>query len=89
MVVSVRNGYSCVPVALSEGLDIRLGTAVTEINYSGPGVSVKAVNPRVPNQFQTFKGNKQIDKYALKNIYEFNLFFNMKYKLGNLLREFK
>lgn len=44
------------PVALSEGLDIRLGTSVTEISYGGPGVTVKAVNPRVPNQPQTFKG---------------------------------
>lgn len=55
-IVSVRNGYSCVPVALSEGLDIRLGTAVTEIQYGGPGVTVRATNPRAPNQPQTFKG---------------------------------
>ncbi|XP_061378555.1 lysine-specific histone demethylase 1A [Danaus plexippus] len=55
--LTVRNGYSCVPVALSEGLDIRLGTAVTEITYGGPGVTVKAVNPRAPNQPQTFKGD--------------------------------
>ncbi|CAG9562579.1 unnamed protein product [Danaus chrysippus] len=54
---TLRNGYSCVPVALSEGLDIRLGTAVTEITYGGPGVTVKAVNPRAPNQPQTFKGD--------------------------------
>lgn len=56
--ITVRNGYSCVPVALSEGLDIRLGTAVTEITYGGPGVTVKAVNPRAPNQPQTFKGER-------------------------------
>ncbi|XP_026749032.2 lysine-specific histone demethylase 1A [Galleria mellonella] len=55
--LTVRNGYSCVPVALSEGLDIRLGTAVTDIQYGGPGVTVKAVNPRAPNQPQTFKGD--------------------------------
>lgn len=55
-VVSVRNGYSCVPVALSEGLDIRLGTAVTDIQYGGPGVTVKAVNPRNQSQPQVFKG---------------------------------
>ncbi|XP_041980165.1 lysine-specific histone demethylase 1A [Aricia agestis] len=55
--LTVRNGYSCVPVALAEGLDIRLGTAVTEISYVGPGVTVKAVNPRAPNQPQTFKGD--------------------------------
>ncbi|XP_068633798.1 lysine-specific histone demethylase 1A isoform X2 [Battus philenor] len=55
--LTVRNGYSCVPVALSEGLDIRLGTSVTEILYGGPGVTVKALNPRVSNQAQTFKGD--------------------------------
>ncbi|XP_039754743.1 lysine-specific histone demethylase 1A isoform X2 [Pararge aegeria] len=55
--LTVRNGYSCVPVALSDGLDIRLGTAVTDISYEGPGVTVKAVNPRAPGQPQTFKGD--------------------------------
>ncbi|XP_063534467.1 lysine-specific histone demethylase 1A [Cydia strobilella] len=55
--LTVRNGYSCVPVALSEGLDIRLGTAVTDIQYGGPGVSVKAVNPRNQSQPQVFKGD--------------------------------
>ncbi|XP_047525188.1 lysine-specific histone demethylase 1A [Pieris napi] len=55
--LTVRNGYSCVPVALAEGLDIRLGTSITEISYGGPGVSVKAANPRVPGQTQTFKGD--------------------------------
>ncbi|KPI94121.1 hypothetical protein RR46_06572 [Papilio xuthus] len=53
----VRNGYSCVPIALSEGLDIRLGTSVTDIEYGGPGVTVKAVSQRTPNQPQTFKGD--------------------------------
>ncbi|XP_050348830.1 lysine-specific histone demethylase 1A [Nymphalis io] len=55
--LTVRNGYSCVPVALSEGLDIRLGTSVTEISYGGSSVTVKAVNPRVPTQPQTIKGD--------------------------------
>ncbi|KAM3964981.1 LOW QUALITY PROTEIN: lysine-specific histone demethylase Su(var)3-3 [Aphomia sociella] len=55
--LTVRNGYSCVPVALSEGLDIKLGTAVTDIQYGGPGVTVKAVNPRAPNQPQVYKGD--------------------------------
>lgn len=55
--LTVRNGYSCVPVALSEGLDIRLGTAVTDIQYGGPGVTVKAVNPRNQSQPQVFKGD--------------------------------
>ncbi|XP_013138247.1 PREDICTED: lysine-specific histone demethylase 1A [Papilio polytes] len=55
--LTVRNGYSCVPIALSEGLDIRLGTSVTDIEYGGPGVTVKAVSHRNPNQPQTFKGD--------------------------------
>lgn len=54
--VIVRNGYSCVPVALSDGVDIKLGTAVTEISYAGPGVSVKATDVKTPNQTQVYKG---------------------------------
>ncbi|XP_023318975.1 lysine-specific histone demethylase 1A isoform X3 [Trichogramma pretiosum] len=38
--LTVRNGYSCVPVALSEGLDIRLETAVRSVRYSTDGVEV-------------------------------------------------
>ena len=34
---SVRNGYSCVPVALSEGLEIKLNSAVRQIRYSSTG----------------------------------------------------
>merc|ERR1711971_1237894 len=33
--LTVRNGYSCVPVALSEGLDIKLNTAVRQIRVEG------------------------------------------------------
>ncbi|XP_023247447.1 lysine-specific histone demethylase 1A-like [Copidosoma floridanum] len=40
--VSVRNGYSCVPVALSDGLDIKLNTAVRTVRYSTSGVEVYA-----------------------------------------------
>ena len=29
--LTVRNGYSCIPVSLSEGLDIKLNTAVQQI----------------------------------------------------------
>jgi len=36
----VRNGYSCLPVALSEGLDIKLATAVKEIKYNQRGCEV-------------------------------------------------
>lgn len=52
----MRNGYSSVPVALSEGLDIKLSTSVSEITYAGPGVIVKATNAKNPNQTQTYKG---------------------------------
>lgn len=55
--LTVRNGYSCVPVALADGLDIRLGTAVTEIQYSGPGVKVTAISSQKPNQPQIFEGD--------------------------------
>ena len=40
---SVRNGYSCVPVALSEGLDIKLNAAVRKITYTKQGM-VKGSN---------------------------------------------
>lgn len=36
-VISVRNGYSCVPVALSGGLDIKLNTAVKQIKCTTTG----------------------------------------------------
>ncbi|KAL1131632.1 hypothetical protein AAG570_011245, partial [Ranatra chinensis] len=41
-----RNGYSCVPVALSEGLDIKLNTAVKQIRYTNKGVDVVTANAR-------------------------------------------
>lgn len=67
--VTVRNGYSCVPVALADGLDIRLGTAVTEIQYSGPGVTVKVNNSRSPNQQDTFKGKIYLCKFNVCSPY--------------------
>lgn len=36
----MRNGYSCVPVALAEGLDIKLNTAVRQVRYTSSGESV-------------------------------------------------
>lgn len=38
--LTVRNGYSCVPVALAEGLDIKLNTAVRQVRYTSSGESV-------------------------------------------------
>jgi len=38
--LTVRNGYSCVPVALAEGLDIKLNTAVRQVRYTASGTSL-------------------------------------------------
>ena len=35
--MTVSNGYSCVPGALAEGLDIRLNTAVKHVRYTRSG----------------------------------------------------
>lgn len=39
---TVKNGYSCVPIALTEGLDVRVNTAVKGIKYFPGGVEVTA-----------------------------------------------
>lgn len=54
--VSVRNGYSCVPVALSEGLDIKLNAAVKQVRYGQHGVGVTVYNPRNPTSTTTYQG---------------------------------
>ncbi|KAG7205300.1 hypothetical protein KM043_007305 [Ampulex compressa] len=51
--LSVRNGYSCVPVALSEGLDIRLNTAARAVRYGPSGVEVWAAPSRSPHTNHT------------------------------------
>lgn len=53
MLFTVRNGYSCVPVALSEGLDIRLNTAARAVRYSTSGVEVWAATSRNPTNTHT------------------------------------
>ena len=35
--VTVSNGFSCVPAALAEGLDIRLNTVVRNVKYTRQG----------------------------------------------------
>ena len=53
----VRNGYSCLPVALSEGLDIRLNQAIRQIRYgNSSGVEVTTYNPRNVSQTLSIKG---------------------------------
>lgn len=53
----MRNGYSCVPVALAEGLDIKLNTAVQKITYGPNGVEVTTSNPRSNTTGQVYEGN--------------------------------
>ncbi|KAJ9591190.1 hypothetical protein L9F63_002261 [Diploptera punctata] len=55
--LTVRNGYSCVPVALSEGLDIKLNTAVRQIRYNANGVEVITTNSRNNTNPITIKGD--------------------------------
>lgn len=56
MVFAVRNGYSCVPVALAEGLDIKLNAAVRKVEYDQAGVEVTVYNPRNPASTNTYHG---------------------------------
>jgi len=55
--LTVRNGYSCVPVALSEGLDIKLNTAVRQVRYSGAGCEVTTYNARNNTNPITYKAD--------------------------------
>ncbi|EEB11361.1 Peroxisomal N1-acetyl-spermine/spermidine oxidase precursor, putative [Pediculus humanus corporis] len=53
-----RNGYSCVPIALSEGLDIRLSKAVKEIHYGPDGVEIVTSNGKNEDDgTESFKGD--------------------------------
>ncbi|CAL1527211.1 unnamed protein product [Lymnaea stagnalis] len=54
--LTVRNGYSCVPMALSEGLDYKLNTVVKQIKIFEKGVEVVTTAKNGSNQ-QTFKGD--------------------------------
>ncbi|XP_059476697.1 lysine-specific histone demethylase 1A isoform X2 [Neocloeon triangulifer] len=55
--LTVRNGYSCVPVALSENLDIKLSTAVRQIRYNHNGVEVVTSNARNQSNPITYKAD--------------------------------
>ena len=46
--MTVRNGYSCLPAALAEGLDIRLNTAVRHVRYNRTGEKNSLVNSTLP-----------------------------------------
>ncbi|KAH8303649.1 hypothetical protein KR018_009423 [Drosophila ironensis] len=54
---TVRNGYSCVPVALTENLDIRVNSAVKEIKYGTHGVEVVAENLKTCNSLMSYKAD--------------------------------
>ncbi|XP_030372224.1 possible lysine-specific histone demethylase 1 [Scaptodrosophila lebanonensis] len=54
---TVRNGYSCVPVALTENLDIRVNSAVKEIKYNNKGVEIVAENVKTYNSLMTYKAD--------------------------------
>ncbi|XP_048768559.2 lysine-specific histone demethylase 1A-like isoform X4 [Ostrea edulis] len=55
--LTVRNGYSCVPVALAEGLDIKLNTAVRKCNHSATGVELVVSNAKNNTNQQTLKAD--------------------------------
>ena len=38
--MTVSNGFSCIPAALAEGLDIRLNTAVRNVKHTRQGLFV-------------------------------------------------
>lgn len=52
----VKNGYSAAPIALTDGLDIRVNTAVKNIKYFPGGVEVTAENLKTNNSTVTYKG---------------------------------
>lgn len=65
---AVRNGYSCVPVALSEGLDIKLNTAVRHIRYNYNGVEVVTSNSRTHGNAISYKGESQLDRLLVTEL---------------------
>ncbi len=61
LIVTVRSGYSVIPMALANDLDIKLNTAVRQIRYSSSGVEVTTspTNNRSPNSgSNTYKGKR-------------------------------
>lgn len=63
--LTVRNGYSCVPVALAEGLEIRLNTAVKQIRHGSTGVEVLAANTRSSGGLISFKADAVLSTLPL------------------------
>lgn len=59
-IIAVRNGYSCVPVALSEGLNIKLNTAVKQIRYTTKGVEITTTKGRNAGNTVTYTGEEYL-----------------------------
>ncbi|XP_064486188.1 lysine-specific histone demethylase 1A-like [Ornithodoros turicata] len=55
--LTVRNGYSCMPVALAEGLDIRLNTAVKQVHITSTGAEVTVMNTRNSSGLTSYKAD--------------------------------
>ncbi|CAH1799050.1 unnamed protein product [Owenia fusiformis] len=55
--LTVRNGYSCVPVALSDGLDIKLNTAVRQVRHTSTGVEIVTTNSKSNANAITYKAD--------------------------------
>lgn len=54
---TVKNGYSCLPIALTNGLDIRVNTAVKNIKYHSNGVEVTTENLKKSNATTVMKAD--------------------------------
>ncbi|GFQ97939.1 lysine-specific histone demethylase 1A [Trichonephila clavata] len=55
--MTVRNGYSCVPVALADGVDIKLNICVKSIRYNPHGIEVLAMNTRANSGMVSYKAD--------------------------------
>lgn len=58
--LTVRNGYSCVPVALAEGLDIKLNTAVRQVRYTASGTFPRLKKIKELDVLQTCCGHFKV-----------------------------
>lgn len=57
ILITVRNGYSVVPIALADGLNIKLNTAVQSVRYMADKVELDVFNPRANNrEIKTLSG---------------------------------
>lgn len=99
---SVRNGYSCVPVALADGLDIKLNAAVKKVKYDNAGVEVTVFNPKNTSTTNTYRGKlfiytkeiyvpiyqRQLCTYLDMEILQFCLPVNFKFVTRKWLKMF-